>query len=192
MNTNTRKISVQSLTIGGMFTALIAVGAFIKITIPVQPIEMHFTLQWFFVLMAGLLLNEKIAGLSVGSYLIIGLLGVPVFASGGGLFYLFKPTFGYLLGFFFSAIVMGYLSSRSKNLNFKKMLGISVLGLLIYYGVGVFYFFMISHFLLSQVLTWQVLLFNCFLLTAGEDLILCILAAILANRLRDTIQSIIA
>ncbi len=43
----------------GLFTALIAVGAFLKITIPVQPVPMHFTLQFFFVLLAALLWDQS-------------------------------------------------------------------------------------------------------------------------------------
>ena len=50
--------SVKDLAYGGLFTALIAAGAFLKITIPVQPVPMHFTLQFFFVLLAGLLLGS--------------------------------------------------------------------------------------------------------------------------------------
>ena len=52
--------SVKDLAYGGLFTALIAAGAFLKITIPVQPVPMHFTLQFFFVLLAGLLLGSKV------------------------------------------------------------------------------------------------------------------------------------
>ena len=43
--------NIRDLTLGGLFTALIGVGAFLKITIPVQPVPMHFTLQFFFVLL---------------------------------------------------------------------------------------------------------------------------------------------
>ena len=39
-----------------MFAALVATGAFIKISIPVQPFPMHFTLQFFFVLLAAFVL----------------------------------------------------------------------------------------------------------------------------------------
>ena len=45
----------RDLAVGGLFTALIAVGAFIQITIPVQPVPMHVTMQFFFVILSGLL-----------------------------------------------------------------------------------------------------------------------------------------
>ena len=77
-------LSIRELTVGGLFSALIAAGAFIKITLPTEPMPMHFTLQWFFVLLAGLLLDKRLAATSVGAYLLLGLIGIPVFASGEG------------------------------------------------------------------------------------------------------------
>lgn len=59
----------RDLTVCGLFTALTAVGAFIKIVIPVGADTMNFTLQWFFVLLAGLLLGSRRAFLSVATYL---------------------------------------------------------------------------------------------------------------------------
>ena len=65
----------------GLFTALIAAGAFIKINIPVQPFPMHFTLQFLFVLLAGFILGAKRGAICVGIYLAVGLCGIPVFAA---------------------------------------------------------------------------------------------------------------
>ena len=60
----------QDVAVCGLFTALIAVGAFIKIVIPVGADTINFTLQWLFVLLAGLLLGSKRAFRSVAVYLI--------------------------------------------------------------------------------------------------------------------------
>ena len=60
----------------GLFTALIAAGAFIKINIPVQPFPMHFTLQFLFVLLAGFILGAKRGAICVGIYLAVGLSGI--------------------------------------------------------------------------------------------------------------------
>ena len=54
-----KHLTIRELTLGGLFAALIGAGAFIKITIPVEPTPMHVTLQWFFVLLAGLLLDIR-------------------------------------------------------------------------------------------------------------------------------------
>ena len=76
-------MSVRQLASAALFTALISIGS--RVMIPLDMIGMHFTLQWLFVLLAGLLLDEKTARMSVGCYLLIGLIGMPVFAAGGGI-----------------------------------------------------------------------------------------------------------
>ena len=63
-----------------IFTALIAIGAFIRIPVPVVP----FTLQFLFTTLAGVLLGSRLGALSVTIYIVLGLMGVPVFAEGGG------------------------------------------------------------------------------------------------------------
>ncbi len=181
-------LSIQELTIGGLFSALIAAGAFIKITLPAEPVPMHFTLQWFFVLLAGLLLDKRLAGMSVGVYLLLGLMGVPVFASGGGLSYIIRPTFGYLIGFGAAAYGMAWLCERFQTSGFVRLLIVSFMGLLIYYAIGVTYYFFVCRFLISQKVTWQILLFNCFLLTAEADFGLCLAAVSVAVRLRAPIR----
>jgi biotin transport system substrate-specific component len=175
------------VTICGLFSALIAVGAFIKITIPVEPYAMHFTMQWFFVLMAGLLLGHKRAFTSVCVYLAIGLLGVPVFASGGGLSYILRPTFGFLLGFALAAFVMGWLMECSKKTSLPRMLVVSFVGLWAYYGVGMLYFYLMSNLILSSPVTWKIVLVNCCLLTVFEDALLCVLAVFVCYRLRPVL-----
>ena len=107
----------QDVAVCGLFTALIAVGAFIKIVIPVGADTMNFTLQWLFVLLAGLLLGSKRAFRSVAVYLITGLIGFPIFARGGGPAYLLRPTFGFLLGFALAAWVIGFLCESSGRQN---------------------------------------------------------------------------
>ena len=91
-----RRELTKDMAVCGLFASLIAVGAFIKIVIPVGMDTMNFTLQWLFVLLAGLLLGSKRAFYSVTTYLVIGLVGFPVFARGGGPAYLIRPTFGFL------------------------------------------------------------------------------------------------
>ena len=78
----------------GMFAALVAIGAFIQIPVPYMD---YFTLQFFFVLLAGLILGADKGAISVGCYVLLGLVGVPIFAAGGGIGYIFRPSFGYLL-----------------------------------------------------------------------------------------------
>ena len=96
-------LSTKSMILSALFVALIAIGAFIKVPVPVCP----FTLQLLFTTLAGLLLGANLGFVSVCVYIIIGLIGIPIFTEGGGLGYIFQPTFGYLIGFAFGAYVAG-------------------------------------------------------------------------------------
>ena len=92
--TKTKRLILMSI-----FTALIAIGAFIKVPVPVVP----FTLQFLFTTLAGLLLGSSLGSACVLAYILLGLLGLPIFAAGGGPGYIFNPSFGYLIGFWLGA-----------------------------------------------------------------------------------------
>ena len=145
----------RDLTVCGLFTALTAVGAFIKIVIPVGADTMNFTLQWFFVLLAGLLLGSRRAFLSVSTYLLIGLVGIPVFARGGGPSYLIRPTFGFLLGFALAAYVMGKIVEWMHASKPGACLFSATVGYVIYYGMGILYFYFITHFVVVVWCGWS-------------------------------------
>ena len=70
-----RNTKVRDMVLSAMFVALIAIGAFIKIPIPPVPI----TLQFLFVMMAALLLGTKLGVAATLVYIILGLIGVPIF-----------------------------------------------------------------------------------------------------------------
>ena len=137
------KLQTKELTTCALFAALIAVGAFLKIDIPLPMYTMHFTLQWFFVLMAGFLLGKKLATTSVIVYLCIGLVGIPVFVAGGGPTYIFRPGFGFLLGFAVAAFFMGAITEKLKKVNAATLMIPGVVGLITYYYVGAIYFYII-------------------------------------------------
>ncbi|MCC8028061.1 MAG: biotin transporter BioY [Clostridium sp.] len=182
-----RELSVREMAYCGLFTALIATGAFIKINIPVQPFPMHFTLQFFFVLLSGFLMGAKRGALSVGVYLAVGLIGVPVFAAGGGPAYLVRPTFGFLLGFVFAAFTAGYLVRLREKTSLRWNLFSAFWGMMAMYLSGMVYFYFISNFVIHMPVTWKIVFINCFLLTVGGDFVLCIMAAVLAKRLKPVI-----
>ncbi len=82
--------------ITALFAALISAGAYIAI--PLGPVP--FVLQNFFVILAALLLAPSGALISVTLYLLLGAIGLPVFAGGtGGFAHFFGPTGGYLLSY---------------------------------------------------------------------------------------------
>lgn len=103
---NTRKTLLIAL-----FTGLIIVGTFIKIPLPPVPI----TLQSFFVILAGLLGGMSFGFIATFLYILLGLIGLPVFTSGGGLAALIGPTGGYLFSMVIASAIAGFFSERVKS-----------------------------------------------------------------------------
>lgn len=163
-----------------VFTALTAVGAFIKIPIP----YMEFTLQFLFTTLAGLVLGGKYGAASVGAYVVLGLIGLPIFAEGGGLFYVIKPTFGYLIGFIVGTYVTGRIANAVSAPSLKRLLAANFAGLAIVYAFGIVYFYFAKNLWIEGgSISFAMTLWYCFVLAVPGDIFLCILAAVLGKRL---------
>ena len=150
------KISAKDLTLVALFSALIAVGAFIKIPFLLVPI----TLQTLFIVLSALVLERKLAVLSVIVYIMIGLVGFPIFANGGGINYIFSPTFGYLVSFIFATYFIS--SFKEKNI----------------YALGMMYFVFIQYVLNGKVYLINYLFYNLFLVFLPGDILSCVVAII--------------
>lgn len=166
-------MKVQNLVLAGMFAALTAIGAFIKIPIPFVP----FTLQFFFVLLAGSLLGSRAGMLSQLGYIITGLLGIPIFAYGGGPAYILQPTFGYLLGYIFTAYAVGRLTEGNPAPSFFNFLRANLLGVIITYFFGVTYLYGIINLVLDQALSFKNALWFGAIVCSPGDILLSIVAA---------------
>lgn len=178
-----QKVSVQELIYCGIFAALIAVGAFIKVPVPVVP----FTLQFLFTTLAGLLLGGKLGAFSVIAYLVLGLADLPIFSEGGGIWYVFKPSFGYLIGFCIATYVTGTMAERMK-FTIKNLLAANFTGLLIVYAAGMVYYYIICNFVIDTPIgVWPLFLY-CFLLAVPGDICLCILCAFFVKRIKPLLQ----
>ena len=175
-----RRISTQELVLGGVFTTLIAVGAFIKIPVPVVP----FTLQFLFTMLAGLLLGGRRGAMSVGVYILLGLIGLPIFAEGGGFWYILKPSFGYLLGFMLAAYLTGRMVERRARVSTGWVIAVNFLGLFIVYAAGMIYYYVICNYVIDTPIALGPLFLYCFVLAVPGDICLCVLAAILTVRVK--------
>ena len=183
------QVSTADIVHCGMFASLMAVGAFIKIMIRLGVFEVTFSLQFFFALLAGFLLGSKRGLAAVGCYLLIGLAGVPVFAHGGGLMYLMKPTFGFLIGFAAAAYVAGKISETMPGGSYFRLLFAAFWGEMAYYLCGLIYYYFMFNFVVSKDvgIGFVELISVWFLSTVVPDFILCVLAAGAALRLRPVI-----
>ena len=178
METTASKNKTLIMCMCAMFTALIAVGAFIKIPVPVVP----FTLQYLFTMMAGLLLGAKRGAMSVIVYIILGLIGLPIFAEGGGPQYVLMPSFGYMIGFAVGTYVTGFIAHKEKNPSHLRLLAANLAGLGIVYLMGMIYYYVAAN-IWGNGIGLKALFIYCFVMVVPGDIVLCITAMFIGKRL---------
>ncbi|MBQ7186203.1 MAG: biotin transporter BioY [Ruminococcus sp.] len=181
MTTTQNSSRILALCLCALFTALSAVGAFLKIPIPYLPI----TMQNFFTTMAGFLLGPRLGAASVGCYVLLGFAGVPIFTEGGGFMYAAKPSFGYLLGFIAGAYVTGKIAySGGKSASLQRLLAAAFAGTGVIYVIGMCYFFAAKNlWIAGDGMSVWALLTACFFPVIPGDIIKCICGALLAKKL---------
>ena len=115
------------------YTSLVILGSIIltisaKIKIPFYPVPM--TMQTFVVVLLGITLGSKLGMITVITYLLEGLFGLPVFSNspekGVGLLYFTGPTMGYLIGFIFASYISGKINNKDNFLQITLKIIISV------------------------------------------------------------------
>lgn len=172
------KINTREFTYSAIFSALIAIGAFISI--PIGPVP--FTMQNFFIFMAGILLKPKYAATSVGIYVLLGLVGLPIFSGfKGGPQYIFSPTFGFLIAFIIGAFVISKLSFGQNN--FLKILGALIVGEVIFYIIGIPYMSLILNKVMNVPTTFGAALSAGMIPFLIPDLAKAVIAALIAPKL---------
>ena len=178
------KFTTKQLILCAIFTALSAVGAFIRIPLPVIP----FTLQLPIVMLSGILLGSHKGLYSQLAYVVIGLAGFPIFTKGGGLGYIFEPTFGYLLGFILAAYGIGKYLERTKNYTFFNILFACVIGLIIDYVIGVGYMYLILAFYLKAEITILGACWTGAIVFLPKDLLLCFATTLISSKLLPALK----
>lgn len=179
-------LSTVDMTLIPLFSALIAVGAFVRVPIGIVPVAAQFV----FCALAGILLGPKKGFMSVALYIIIGLAGIPVFTGGGGPQYVFYPTFGYLVGMLFGTTLIGYLSKRFGGKKIIPLFFFCFLGLMIVYTLGVFWLYMIKNsFMQASNLKLNDAIVKGALLFLVGDTLWCGVAAIIGSRINSITDS---
>lgn len=164
-----------------VFLALIIVGAFIKFPIGIVPVSMQFA----FCMFAGLMLGGTDALICVALYIVMGLIGIPVFSAGGGVFYVLQPTFGYILGFLISAPVCGYVARGFKNEarpSFGRLLAGAFCALAIVYSIGVFYMYLMLNFYVGKAMSMSKAWMAGCAVFLPTDVTWCVVGAVVSYR----------
>ncbi len=135
MKATTTRENTRDMVYIAMFAVLIAVCSWISV-----PATVPFTLQTFGVFVTVGVLGGKRGSLSVLVYLLLGMIGVPVFAGfSGGIGCLLGSTGGYIIGFLFSALVMWGMEMAFGKSRFVLVLSM-ILGLMVCYLFGTIWF----------------------------------------------------
>lgn len=147
-----------------------------------------FTLQFLFTTLAGLLLGSKLGTISVVAYTLLGLAGLPIFSEGGGIWYIFKPSFGYIIGFCIGTYVTGLIAEKMKEKMIRGYITANFTGLLIIYALGMAYYYVICNYVINTPIAVGPLFLYCFILAVPGDICLCILAAIMVKRVKPILN----
>lgn len=173
-----KNTNLRALLLSAIFAVFITIGAYISLPMPLVP----FTMQVMFVMMAGQLGGRRIGFNSVLIYIILGLVGVPVFSSGGGLPYILRPTFGYILGFLVASYVIGFLV-QLKEQNIKTRIMINFVGMISIYLFGYVYYILLCNLYLKQAVDFYDVFYKFVLIFIPKEILSCIFAGVLSDKI---------
>ena len=153
-----KKQYLKKMMFAALFAALTAAVSPIKIPLGFTPVPI--TLQTLMVLLAGALLGANLGALSQALYVLVGALGLPVFAGGGsGFGALFGPSGGFLFGFIAAAYVVGKIVEKVKKPGYLQLVIAMLIGSLVIYVFGVSGGLIATGLPLTQILVGWVLPF---------------------------------
>ena len=176
------KNKTRMMILAALFAALTAVGAFIRFPLG----TMSVTLQFMFTAMAGVLLGAKWGAVSQTVYVVLGLVGLPVFTMGGGIGYVMQPSFGFLLGLIPTAWVIGRLTEK-ENGHWRIALA-CLAGLAVLYLIGLPYMYLIMKlYLHKSIIVWTAVKAGMLVYLPG-DAIKIALTVLLYKPLRRAIR----
>lgn len=174
-----KNISLRGMVYASMFGALTAIGAYIIIPLPPVPI----TLQTLFLNLSGALLGGYLGALSQVVYILLGVIGLPVFAGGkAGLGVLLGPTGGYLFGFILGAYIVGKLIAVKKKPGFVWTVCAMLMGMVVIYGLGILQLTLVAR------LSWQKAVAVGALPFIPGDIVKIVLASLIYLNVRDKIN----
>lgn len=170
----------RGLALAAMMAGLTAVLAYVRIPLPISPVPV--SAQTLGTMLAGSVLGARLGAASQLVYVLMGALGLPVYAGGaGGLSVLLGPTGGYLVGFVLGAYVTGWMASSSRAGAARLLMAHLVGGVLVPYAVGVLQLALVTGMNLPQAVAAGALPF-----LAG-DAVKVVVATAVARRLRSAL-----
>ncbi|WP_157076850.1 biotin transporter BioY [Halalkalibacter krulwichiae] len=181
------KIRTTDLVLVAMFAALMAIGANVTSFLVIGSVPI--TLQTLFSILAGALLGRRLGALAMTVYLLVGLVGFPVFAQfSGGLRTLVSPTFGFLLSYILVSYVTGLIIEKSKEKKLATFLLACFAGLIINYVLGTHYMYFAFQVLANLEAVSYTIVWSWMAAPLVKDIILTIFASVLSVRIYSTVR----
>ncbi len=165
----------KNITVSAFFLLLLIISSQIKFFIGFIPI----TLQVMAVLLMGLFLDVKLNILILSIYTILGLIGLPIFSSGGGIAYVISLSFGFIIGFFALATSVSYF----KN----KYIGITI-GYFSMYLIGITYANLLLIYVYKSPISLKQLFVGFWAMFIISDLISIFTSLLIYKRLKDVVR----
>ncbi|TYO94616.1 biotin transporter BioY [Desulfallas thermosapovorans] len=173
------KLTPRDMALVAMFASLAVVAALLfrffgGMIVP-------FSLMPFVALLAGGLLGARLGALSMGIYVLMGVLGLPVFEKPpyGGPAYILSPTFGFLLGFILAALVTGLVLHGRTDAGPVRLSLAMLAGLAMIWVVGLPYLYVILNFYMGQSYDLAKIITLFFVPFIGFDLLKVLAAGVL-------------
>ena len=177
-----KKFKTNDLAYIGLSVALITVCSWISF-----PLTIPITLQTLGICLVCGLLGFKRGVISTLAYLLLGTLGIPVFAQfTGGIGIITGPSGGYLLGFILTAVIVGAVSDKHSGKLWALILAM-VVGIIVCYAVGTVWFAVVyskrnEPASVMTILGWCVFPFIPF------DTVKIVIASLLTKRLKRYVK----
>ena len=164
-------MKTKKLIYCALFGAVICIMSLISI--PTQPIPLNMAL--FGVLLAGGMLGKRYGTLSVVVYILLGAVGIPVFAGfRGGIAVLAGPTGGYIAGYLIIAFLTGLIYEKTKK--FKYTIPVMIISVILCYVFGTAWYYYIMKSGVVSALSLCVLPF------IPADIIKVVMAALVLKK----------
>lgn len=175
-------MKARELTLVALFVALAVICAFL--TRFMSYMLVPFSFLPFIAVLAGAILGKHLGALAMAVYVIMGLIGIPVFAGDppfGGFVYLVKPTFGFILGFVAAAYVTGWVLEKGNS--FAKYIQATLTGIIVTYVIGLPYLWAIINLYIGNSMDVLGVLKVGFFPFILLDILKAIVASIIAHRI---------
>ncbi len=171
MNTRGKKLDTSSMTRIALLIAVLSVSSYLVIPLPFTPIVL--SMHTVMVNLIGLMLKPRHAAYTICIYLLLGLMGVPIFSGGtAGPGKLFGPTGGFYFGFLFAVIAISMLKGKKNKFIRYAIVTIGV-------GLPIQHLFAILFMCFYNGFNIQAAVLTVSLPFIPGDIIKCILASML-------------